>query len=188
MKAWRDQGFAPVRLAVNVSARQFRQDNFQQVFDRALADFGLDHFCMEVELTESLLQTERAERVMEALRAAGITIAIDDFGVGFSSLSYLKRFPVDTLKIDRSFTHGIPAHADNAAICRAIVAMAHSLNLKVTGEGVETEEQLAFLRELNCDAVQGYLLSRPLPADEFAEQLTPQIRQAPRSLNSDRRV
>jgi|GEM_PF-1162269 len=188
IQAWRGQGFAPVRVAVNVSARQFRQKNIQKVFASALAESGLDHSCVEVELTESLLQTEQAERILLALKAAGITIAIDDFGTGFSSLSYLKRFPVDILKIDRSFAHGIPEHMDNAAICRAIVAMAHSLNLKVIGEGVETRDQLACLRELDCDAVQGYLLSRPLPADEFAEQLTPQIRQAPRPLNSDRRI
>ncbi len=185
LQAWRSAGLAPVRLALNISARQFRQKNIQKVFDRALKTSDLDHSCMEVERTESLLQTEPAERILPALRAAGITIAIDDFGTGFSSLSYLKRFPVHKLKIDRSFTHSLPQHTDNAAICRAIVAMAHSLNLKVTAEGVETEEQLAFLRTLDCDAVQGYLLSRPLPAEEFSRQLARPVNQAPQSLGQD---
>jgi EAL domain-containing protein (putative c-di-GMP-specific phosphodiesterase class I) len=105
------------------------------------------------------------------LRKTGIKITIDDFGTGFSSLSYLQRFHVDKLKIDRSFTREIPEHTDNAAITTAIIAMAHSLNLEVTAEGVETDEQLAFLRTLDCDRAQGYLVSRPLPAEDLARLL-----------------
>ncbi|MGH8503690.1 MAG: GGDEF/EAL domain-containing response regulator [Gammaproteobacteria bacterium] len=172
MQAWHAQGLTPVRLAVNVSALQFQRKNMKKVIDLALHETGFDHSFLELELTESILQTAKAERMLSALRRTGIKIVLDDFGTGFSSLSYLKRFPVHRLKIDRSFTRGLPKHRNNAAISTAIVAMAHSLKLEVTAEGVETVEQLNFLRSLHCDAVQGNLVGEPLPAEDIAGLLT----------------
>ncbi len=144
----------------------------KRTLDHILKETGLDPSCLEFELTESLLQAKKTERILSIIRKTGIKIAIDDFGTGVSSLSHLKRLAVDKLKTDRSFTRGIPAHADNAAIVTAIVAMAHSLNLEVTAKGVENEEQLAFLRALNCDAAQGYPLSKPLPAEDLIKLLS----------------
>jgi diguanylate cyclase (GGDEF)-like protein/PAS domain S-box-containing protein len=166
-RAWQAQGFGPLRVAVNISARQFHQPNVKRTVDRILAATGLDPTCLELELTESLLQNTAVETVLHALRTSGIKIAIDDFGTGYSSLSYLKRFSIDRLKIDRSFVQGVPEDADNAAIVKAIISMAHSLELEVTAEGVETVAQAEFLRSLGCDAMQGYLISKPLPPAEL---------------------
>jgi diguanylate cyclase (GGDEF)-like protein/PAS domain S-box-containing protein len=172
MHEWRAQGAGSMRLAINISAREFRTRDMKKVISRVLKQAELDPSCLELDLPEDLLQSEGLEHVLSALERTGIRLAIDDFGAGFSSLSYLKRLPVHKLKLDRSITTGLPDHADNAAICTAIAAMAHSLNLRITLKGVETPAQLAFLRTLHCHAAQGYLLGRPLPPDELGKLLT----------------
>jgi diguanylate cyclase (GGDEF)-like protein/PAS domain S-box-containing protein len=172
-QAWREQGLAPLRVAVNLSARQFAHQNLLQDVAQSLAEIGLDPSALELEVTESMVMhdPERAVKLLGDLKDMGIHLSIDDFGTGYSSLSYLKRFPLDSVKIDRSFIRDIPGDADDAAITRAIIAMAHSLRLKVIAEGVETEEQLSFLREHGCDEMQGHLFSRPLPEEEFLRLL-----------------
>ena len=136
---------------------------------RILEDTGLEARALELEVTESLLMkdAEGAVQTLRALKSIGVQLAIDDFGTGYSSLSYLKQFPIDRLKIDRTFVHNISEDRDNAAIALAVIAMAESMALKVTAEGVETEAQLSFLRDHGCDEYQGYLFSPPVPADEF---------------------
>ncbi|MEO5656508.1 MAG: EAL domain-containing protein, partial [Nitrospiria bacterium] len=173
-KAWRANGSPGIRVAVNLSARQFhRRGLLTEQVARALAETGLEVDGLGLELTESVLMQTGDSTIdaLKALHAMGIPIALDDFGTGYSSLSYLKRFPIATVKIDRSFVHDITTDADDAAIVTAIITMAHSLKLKVVAEGVETAEQLARLKLLGCDQVQGYLLSRPLPAGEMAAWL-----------------
>jgi diguanylate cyclase (GGDEF)-like protein/PAS domain S-box-containing protein len=167
-RQWRDQGFAPTRVAVNLSANQFRDSALLEVVGRVLEETGLPPDGLELEITESalMLDTERAIETLRKFQAMGITIALDDFGTGYSSLSYLKRFPVDALKIDYSFVKNIFVNAEDAAIVKAIIAMARSLKMKTIAEGVETEEQRVFLREQGCDEVQGYLAGMPqAPAD-----------------------
>ncbi len=172
-KAWQQAGLPPLRVAVNLSGQQFAQQKVAEAARRALAVSGLDAKYLEVELTESALMENKdvARTILERLKALNLTIAIDDFGTGYSSLSYLKTFPIDTLKIDRSFVRDITTDPNDAAITRAIVAMAQSLELEVIAEGVETEEQLRFLKDLGCNEYQGFLFSRPLPADEFTDLL-----------------
>jgi EAL domain-containing protein (putative c-di-GMP-specific phosphodiesterase class I) len=137
-------------------------------------DTGLDPKFIELELTESMLvqNTEVAIRRLNALKSLGVEIAIDDFGTGYSSLSYLQQFPFDILKIDRCFIRNITENPNNAAITKAIIAMAKSLNLKLVAEGVETEAELSFVRQNQCDGMQGYLFSRPVPAEDFKQLLT----------------
>jgi EAL domain-containing protein (putative c-di-GMP-specific phosphodiesterase class I) len=149
---------------VNVSARQFRAAGFLETVRAALAESRLPAHALQLELTESLLIGDEhyALRTLRALRDMGVSIAIDDFGTGYSSLSYLTRLPVDALKIDQSFVRNLSAHSEGTAIVRAIIAMAHSLKLKVIAEGVETGDQLEFLRSEGCDKIQGYLFARPL--------------------------
>jgi diguanylate cyclase (GGDEF)-like protein len=172
-QSWQEQGLPPLRMAVNLSARQFAHANLLQDVARVLHDTGLDPAALELEITESMVMhdPERAVTLLTMLKAMGIHLSIDDFGTGYSSLSYLKRFPIDSVKIDRSFIHDVPGDADDAAITRAIIAMAHSLRLKVIAEGVETEEQLSFLREHGCDEMQGYYFSEPLAEDQFLRLL-----------------
>ena len=167
--SWDRFGLPPLSLAVNLSARQFRQADLSQMIAGALRASGLTADRLELELTESLLMEDNAlsAAVLAAFSQMGLRVAIDDFGTGHSSLSYLKRFSVDTLKIDRSFVRDTPDDPEDCAIATAIVALAHSLKLKVVAEGVETRDQLAFLRGLGCDEMQGYLLSRPLPAAQL---------------------
>ena len=169
VKSWDRLGLPPLSLAVNLSARQFRQSDLAQMIATTLNDTGMAANRLEVELTESLLMEDTAlsSGVLAEFAKMGLRVAIDDFGTGHSSLSYLKRFSVDTLKIDRSFVRDMPDDPEDCAIATAIVALAHSLRLKVVAEGVETTDQLAFLRALGCDEVQGYLLSRPVPAAQF---------------------
>lgn len=167
-KLWQDQGFGNANIAVNLSNRQFAQENMLETVTKALDGAGLGPEHLELEITESCVMENPDEAivVLRQLNDMGIRISIDDFGTGYSSLSYLKRFPLDTLKIDRSFVNDITDDQDGAAIVEAILAMAHSLRLKVVAEGVETREQMAFLEAHNCDIIQGYLLSKPLsPAD-----------------------
>jgi diguanylate cyclase (GGDEF)-like protein len=172
-KAWQDQGFPKLGVAVNLSARQFADPMLLPNLTRIIRVSGLDPSSLELEITESLVMSHGASAVavLEKLKSTGVQIAIDDFGTGYSSLAYLKRFPIDTLKVDRSFIRDIPADSGDKKITRAIIAMAHSLKLKVVAEGVETAEQLAFLRTLHCDAVQGYHLCRPLPEGQVADFL-----------------
>ena len=174
-RAWQDSGVAPLRVAVNLSARQFSRGGLVSTVADVLEESELDPSCLELEITESLLMEDlnASLQILGELQntAEGLRVSIDDFGTGYSSLSYLKSFPIDLLKIDQSFVRDIPGDPDDAAITAAIIRLAHSLRLGVIAEGVETEEQAAFLRELGCDEAQGYHFSRPLPADEFAELL-----------------
>ena len=169
---WQHAGVPPFRLAVNVSAREFTQSLPARVAD-TLARYQLDASWLELEITESTLMHdfERVTAIMDRIHQLGVGLSLDDFGTGYSSLSYLKRFPIDTLKIDRSFTTGIPDDPSDCAIAGTIISMAQQLRLRVIAEGVETLEQLAFLRESGCDEVQGYLYSKPLPAAEFERGL-----------------
>ena len=172
-KKWQDDGLAAVTVAVNVSAVQFRQEGFPAVIQRVLMETGLSAEYLELELTESLLlsDVDVALGTLQELKQMGLQLAIDDFGTGYSSLSYLKRFPVDKLKIDRSFVRDIAVDSEDAAITTAIVSMARSLHLLVIAEGVETEEQLSFLRERECDEMQGYYFSKPLSVGDAAFML-----------------
>ena len=172
IREWIDCGLPPVRIAVNLSARQFSTSLPKTVLG-IIARYGIPNDSLELEITESMLM-HNAESVVAMMRdfaAAGILMALDDFGTGYSSLSYLKRFPIDNLKIDQSFVRGIPGDPDDSAIARAIISMAKNLRLSVIAEGVETIEQLEFLREAGCDEIQGYYFSRPLLPDEFAALL-----------------
>ncbi|MDO8585636.1 MAG: EAL domain-containing protein [Armatimonadota bacterium] len=172
-KAWQDAGYPPMDIAVNISARLFRQHDLVETVERALNASGLAPNYLTLELTESVLMEEpdAAGAILRTLKAMGIRVSVDDFGTGYSSLSYLKRFPVDTVKIDQSFVREIATNSDDAVIAQAIVAMAHSLKLNVIAEGVETLQQLQFLRSIKCDEMQGYFVSRPVPAKEFASFL-----------------
>jgi len=172
-KAWVDAGLPAVTVAVNISARQFREKNLLQVVTTILADTGLDPRQLELEVTESVIMHDAQQIIadLQAFRDMGVRLSVDDFGTGYSSLSYLKRFPVDRLKIDQSFVRDITTDADDAAIAQAVITLGHTLNLRVIAEGVETPEQLAFLRGNQCDEMQGYLFGKPMPADEFAELL-----------------
>jgi diguanylate cyclase (GGDEF)-like protein len=169
-KSWQEQGLPPLCIAVNLSARQFAYENLVQDVARVLNETGLDATLLEIEITESMVMhdPEHAIELLNKLKAMGINISIDDFGTGYSSLSYLKRFPIDSLKIDRSFIKDLPLDGNDAAITRAIIAMAHGLKLKVIAEGTETGEQLSFLRADECDEMQGFYFSKPLPEHEFA--------------------
>ena len=165
-KAWQDEGLPPIVVSVNVSARQFRQENIVQTVAEVLHDTGLEARYLELELTESMVMHDAAKLVamLDELKDLGVQISVDDFGTGYSSLSYLKRFPVDRLKIDRSFVEHIATDPDDATIVRTIIALGHNLGLKVVAEGVESEEQLRFLRSNLCDEAQGYLMGRPVSA------------------------
>ncbi|MES2152959.1 MAG: EAL domain-containing protein [Pseudomonadota bacterium] len=170
LQQWIAEGLPTMRVAVNLSVRQLLQKNFAETVESALVDTGLAPHLLELEITESTLM-EHAQDTLQALhrlRSLGVRLSIDDFGTGYSSLSYLKRFPVDIIKIDRSFVRDVPHDADDAAIIAGIIALAHSLRLEVVAEGVETEAQLNFLRAQHCDLLQGYYLSRAVPAAEFA--------------------
>jgi diguanylate cyclase (GGDEF)-like protein/PAS domain S-box-containing protein len=170
---WRDAGYPELQVSVNCSAQQFQREGFVETVDLILRGTGLPASCLELEITESVIVQHSEEVIARfaALDAMGVRISIDDFGTGYSSLSYLKRFAIHQLKIDQSFVRDISSDPDDAAIVSAIIAISHSLGLKVVAEGVETAEQLAFLRSLGCDGAQGYYFSRPVGADEFARLL-----------------
>jgi diguanylate cyclase (GGDEF)-like protein len=176
-KAWQNDGGRAIRMAVNLSAKQFKDENLMQIVLSALADTGLDARLLELELTEgTLMDDARATMVtLEQLRGIGVYLSIDDFGTGYSSMNYLKRFDVRALKIDKSFIAGLPQDTENAAITRAIIAMAHGLKMVVVAEGVETDEQLLMLEEYGCDMAQGYFLGHPSPHDTITAML---VRQA----------
>ncbi|HWQ95451.1 MAG TPA: bifunctional diguanylate cyclase/phosphodiesterase, partial [Gammaproteobacteria bacterium] len=172
-KAWQKAGLPPLPVAVNLSARQFRQKDLLETILRILQDTGLDPRYLELEITESVImsRSEEAISALQRLSSLGVQISIDDFGSGYSSLAYLKRFAVDRLKINQSFVRDVSADPDDMAIVTAIIAMARSLQLKVTAEGVETEGQLSLLGSLSCDDYQGYYFSHPIPADEMTKLL-----------------
>ncbi len=176
-KAWQDAGLGHLRVAVNLSARQFSATELLPGIEQVLLDTGLEPSCLELELTESLFMSDVTPAVdlLHRMKSLGVKLSIDDFGTGYSSFSYLSRFPIDVLKIDRSFVNDITHDANDAAIVASIIALAHNLRLSVIAEGVETAEQLDYLRHQGCDEMQGYYFSRPLPAQEF-EQLLRQRR------------
>ncbi|WP_409026881.1 EAL domain-containing protein [Janthinobacterium sp. SUN098] len=178
-KAWQSHGGRAIRMAVNLSAKQFKDENLMQIVLSALADTGLDARLLELELTEgTLMDDARATMVtLEQLRGIGVYLSIDDFGTGYSSMNYLKRFDVRALKIDKSFIAGLPQDTENAAITRAIIAMAHGLKMVVVAEGVETDEQLLMLEEYGCDMAQGYFLGHPSPHDTITAMLARQAGQ-----------
>jgi EAL domain-containing protein (putative c-di-GMP-specific phosphodiesterase class I) len=173
---WQRQGLAPIRVSVNLSVHQLRQGKLVSLVRQVLEETGLAPHCLELELTESHLldSVEHIIATFQQLRDLGVKLAIDDFGTGYSSFSYLKRIPVDYVKIDQAFIRGLSAGSADAAITRAIIAMAHGLALKVVAEGVERQDQLEFLRVERCDEVQGYLISRPVDAASLAGLLRDQ--------------
>ena len=178
-QAWHEMGFEDLSVAVNVSARQFYEQRLAGSIREILRDTQMQPSRLKIEITESILMenVEANIQMLHELKALGLRVLIDDFGTGYSSLSYLKRFPLDALKIDQSFTREVPDNPDDSAITATIIAMANSLNLGVIAEGVENHDQLQFLRELGCKQVQGYLFSRPVPAEEATLMLnTPHIR------------
>jgi predicted signal transduction protein with EAL and GGDEF domain len=169
-RAWQDAGLPRIRVGVNLSSRQLKR-RLSDTISRALQSSGLEPRYLSLELTESVLVNHHKEgtEALHALRAMGLHLAVDDFGTGYSSFSYLKHFPLDTLKIDRSFIREIATHPDDAAITTAIIAMGHALGLRVIAEGVETEAHLSLLQKQGCDEIQGYLVGRPVPAERFEE-------------------
>jgi diguanylate cyclase (GGDEF)-like protein/PAS domain S-box-containing protein len=173
LRRWLDRGGAPTRVAINLSARQFQQPDLEQRVRAALEDAGVPPAGLELELTESLIMTraEQAIRAIQGLKEQGVHLAVDDFGTGYSSLAYLKRFTVDTLKIDRSFVRDVPEDRNDAAIVATVIAMAKALGIQVAAEGVETQAQLDFLRKHGCDTFQGYLFCPPLPVADLEHRL-----------------
>jgi len=166
---WQQSGLRPLRVAVNLSARQFRSGNLLDEIDAALAETGLPVDSLELEVTESMVMDDPEEviKLLGAIHDRGIHLALDDFGTGHSSLAYLKRFPIDCVKVDRTFIRDTPANTDDVAIAKTIVAMAQALNLSTVAEGVENAEQLELMKTMGCDQIQGYFFSRPLTADDF---------------------
>jgi EAL domain-containing protein (putative c-di-GMP-specific phosphodiesterase class I) len=168
-RVWNDTGAPDLKVAVNISARQFAQPGLLETVREVLRETGLPADRLILELTESVVMSDPvgAEAVLAEINDLGVRLALDDFGTGYSSLAYLRRFPFDTLKVDRSFVKDLPDNAEGATIVEAVVGLAHSLGKSVTAEGVETEEQCNFLHELGCDSIQGFLVSRPVPAAAF---------------------
>ena len=167
-RAWQQQGFPPIPVAVNLSAQEFRQRDVVKEVAQALADTGLDACYLHIEVTETtlMLSGNQMQQTLHALKALGVGLAIDDFGTGYSSLAYLRKHPIDRLKIDRSFVTDLPHNPDAAAIVNAIVQMGRSLHLEILAEGVESTEQLQLLREMGCAMMQGFLVSAPLSAEQ----------------------
>jgi diguanylate cyclase (GGDEF)-like protein len=187
-KAWQKSGLLPRCVSVNISGKQFQKENFITTISNVLEDSSLDTRYLELEVTESVLMYNAKKTVdmLKALNERGIRLSMDDFGTGYSSFSYLKRFPLDVIKIDKSFIDDIPEKSETAAIVTAIISMAHSLNLRVVAEGVETSQQLSFLRNNECDEFQGYYFSRPLPAEEFAKLLEEPMHRPLKTTHLDR--
>jgi len=173
IQEWQNQGLVPQPVSVNLSARQFQQQDLEAIIDRTLRATEIDPQLLEFELTESVLmkEAETATNALRNLKSFGVQISMDDFGTGYSSLAYLKRFPLDVLKIDRAFVRDVTTDSDDATIIVAMINLAHSLGLKVVAEGVETKAQLLFLIEHGCDEMQGYYFSRPLPLEIVSKAL-----------------
>ncbi|CRM81497.1 Cyclic di-GMP phosphodiesterase Gmr [Pseudomonas sp. 31 R 17] len=178
--AWQLNGLGAIEVSVNVSGHQLIEGDLIADIEHILVETGVDAHWLEVELTEGSLMenTEHTIAALQRLRAMGVKIAIDDFGTGYSSLAYLRRFPIDTLKIDIAFIREVTTNPQDAAITRTIIELAHSLKLRVVAEGVETQAQLAFLKEAGCDQIQGYLFSRPLPVETLERLLQDRIKSA----------
>ncbi|MFH1214983.1 MAG: EAL domain-containing protein [Pseudomonadota bacterium] len=175
VRQWQDEGLCPIRMAVNISSLQFKQQSLIPVVQQALQQSGIEARFLELELTESSIMqnVDQVNDTLVQLKEIGVSLSVDDFGTGYSSMSYLKRFPLDALKIDRSFVMDITTDPNDAAIIKAIIALAHSLGLKTVAEGVETREQLDFLRMEKCDEIQGFHISRPVHAADLEEFLKP---------------
>jgi diguanylate cyclase (GGDEF)-like protein/PAS domain S-box-containing protein len=173
LRRWLDEGLPEIHVAVNVSALQFRSGDLDAVITSLLARHGLPPHVLTLELTESLLmeQPEETTRILRRLKQIGVMLSLDDFGTGFSSLTYLTRFPMDTLKIDASFVQGIGSDESSMTVINSVIELAHRMRMHAVAEGVETVEQLQYMKEQGCDAIQGYYFSRPVPADEFAKLL-----------------
>jgi EAL domain-containing protein (putative c-di-GMP-specific phosphodiesterase class I) len=169
IKAWQEAGMPSLYIAVNLSAQGFHRADLAGGIARVFKETGLDPRCIEVEITEStaMQDIERTVEHLSRLAEMGVGISIDDFGTGYSSLSYLKKLPIQKLKIDKSFIQDIATDPDDRTIISAVVALAHNMKIRVVAEGVETEAQLSFLREVGCQEMQGYLISAALPAEEF---------------------
>jgi diguanylate cyclase (GGDEF)-like protein len=170
---WEKQGYKPVTISVNLSAKQLREERLNDIIARILHETGMNPRYLGLELTESaiIIEPERALARLQSIKSLGIKLSMDDFGTGYSSLSYLKKFPLDTLKIDQSFIHDLATNNEDASLVKAIISMAHSLGMDVIAEGVEQQDQMEFLSINDCDIIQGYLFSRPLPAAELAKIL-----------------
>ncbi|WP_293267091.1 EAL domain-containing protein [Neptunomonas sp.] len=173
LKEWRDQGYSSLTMSVNLSGRQFKQQDLLPTIQKAIINSGIIAAALELELTESIMMENVNETIntLSAIRNLGVQLSIDDFGTGYSSMSYLKRFPINKLKIDQSFVQDLPDDSDDAAIVKATIALAHALNMTVIAEGVETEAQFQFLKGQQCEEIQGYFFSRPLPAHELTSLL-----------------
>jgi EAL domain-containing protein (putative c-di-GMP-specific phosphodiesterase class I) len=173
MQEWHERGAGPIRVAVNLSARQFLQHDLVDVVRGALQESNLSPSSLELEITETtaMQNADVSVEVMRALRGLGVGISIDDFGMGYSSLNYLKRFPITAVKIDRAFIHDLTTAEGDAAIVSAVIGMARSLRLRVVAEGVETAEQFAFLRTKECDEAQGFYFGRPASNEAIARLL-----------------
>ena len=173
---WRQQGLGEVSVAVNLSPRQLRDPELKAMLQTIIAETQIDPSLLELELTESMIMedSQSAIRCLQELKSLGLKISVDDFGTGYSSLSYLKDFPVDTLKIDKSFVDGMELSNSQLAIVRAIIVLGHNLDLKIVAEGVENKDQMDLLRENGCDMVQGYLVSKPLCAEQMQHLLSTQ--------------
>jgi EAL domain-containing protein (putative c-di-GMP-specific phosphodiesterase class I) len=171
--AWRDQGLPPILMAVNISPRQFHQPGLAELVKHILQETGMDPRFLEIEITESTIMNdmERAIQTMQAINSLGVRLAIDDFGTGYSSLGALKLFPIQKLKVDQTFVRNLATDSNDAAIAASVIALARAMNLEVIAEGIETEEQLAFLRKKKCHQGQGYLFSRPIPEKECSKLL-----------------
>ena len=176
--AWQRRGLRPVTMAVNLSPRQFADSHLLHDVDEALLASGMSPVLLQLEVTESMVMrnVSRAIKVLDAIQARGIRLAIDDFGTGYSSMSLMKQFPIDTIKIDRSFVRDLPVDSEDQAIAQAIISMGKALGMTVIAEGVETVEQEAFLRSHACDEMQGFLFSKPLPAKQMADLLRAEAR------------
>ncbi len=174
-RQWMEDGYEKITIAVNVSARDFQQEGLLEKIQQSLAEYNLSPDILDLEITESTIMNapDMAIEILKKVKEMGISVALDDFGTGYSSLSYLKRFPVDSIKIDRAFVRDITTCKDDAAIAGAVISMAHSLGMRVVAEGVETMDQQRFMASLSCDEMQGFIVSEPLPANDFQKFLEP---------------
>jgi EAL domain-containing protein (putative c-di-GMP-specific phosphodiesterase class I) len=179
--AWQHQGLRPVSMAVNLSPRQFVDEGLLRDIDDALSACGMSPTLLQLEVTESMVMQNvaRAIRTLDAIQSRGIRLAIDDFGTGYSSMSLMKQFPIDTIKIDRSFVRNLPDDCEDQAIAQAIISMGKALGMTIVAEGVETAEQETYLRNHACDEMQGFLFSKPVVPEQFAELLRPSLRISP---------
>jgi EAL domain-containing protein (putative c-di-GMP-specific phosphodiesterase class I) len=178
-KKWLQQGIGPMKIAVNLSTQQFLKPNLVSYIKQTLYETGMGPECLVLEITEYMaMEYHHSLKVMHRLKELGVCISIDDFGTGYSSLKYLKDFPIDYLKIDKSFVQEIIEDDNDAAIVTAIVSLAHTLKLEVIAEGVETKEQLDYLQHCRCEKSQGYLFSKPLPVNQFEQRYDSLIQHA----------